>query len=188
MTEPVEKLEYKLLFAIVVAGKTARHARAAMDRLRGLIDGRFYYPALWFPAIRELDLLPGQLADALLTVSTGNYRRIERGFREAANSGLDLATCSLPDLEAIHGIGMKSSRFFFRWTGRSDPVAVLDTHILAWLAEQGYHVPERATPSSRARYLILEECFIAEAAKLGKTPADLDNEIWLERNRSGIRS
>jgi thermostable 8-oxoguanine DNA glycosylase len=55
-------------------------------------------------------------------------------------------------------------------------IAVLDTHILKWLREQGYNVP-KATPP-KARYTIIEKDFLTECDKAGKTPAELDLEIW----------
>jgi len=52
----------------------------------------------------------------------------------------------------------------------------LDVHVLRWMGKQGYTVP-RQTPSGKL-YAKIEELFIAEAKKRGKTARQLDMEIW----------
>lgn len=107
----------------------------------------------------------------------GNYTKFEQACRELIDCDLDLWTCTPMDLEKIHGIGPKTARFFVLWT-REDPgdYAALDVHILRWLREQGYDAPKQ-TPSGR-KYRELEQAFVAEAKKQGKTPKQLDAEIW----------
>jgi hypothetical protein len=59
-------------------------------------------------------------------------------------------------------------------------------HVLRWLAEQGHEKIPRHTPSGNA-YRRVELLFIAEAEKRGLSPRELDKQIWLANNKSGIR-
>lgn len=181
------KLEYKILFAVIVAGKSAKFAESAMNRFRNvLLNIVGPMPDGWFGAIRVL-LIAGCLGEALRKSHVGNYAKTSQAFQELANSNLNLKTCSIEDLEKIHGIGRKTSRFFMRWTDRRMRIAVLDTHILQWLAERGHAVPTK-TPQSKKLYARIEQMFLQEADRMKIHPADLDSRIWLERNSSGIRT
>jgi thermostable 8-oxoguanine DNA glycosylase len=79
-------------------------------------------------------------------------------------------------LECVKDIGMKTARFFVMHSRPNQQVACLDTHILKWLGEQGHEVPTR-TPRGQ-KYLDLEKIFLDYCNKMGKTPAQLDLEIW----------
>ena len=80
------------------------------------------------------------------------------------------------ELEEIHGIGPKTSRFFIMWTRPGANYAALDTHILKWLALRGHKVP-KSTPSGK-KYKEIEKIFLREAAELGMSPQELDTIIW----------
>lgn len=183
-----EKLEYKLLFAIIVAGKSARHAQQAMDRLRVACQA-LTAERLWFPALREMSAeSPRYLETVLRLARTGNYTKIERAFREVIASGLNLKTCTIDDLEAIHGIGPKTARFWMLWTRPDAQCAALDVHILRWLREScGWLDAPKTTPVGRW-YEFWEHTFLREAKHLGLTPAELDRQIWLASNKSGVRA
>lgn len=167
------ELQLRILFAITVAGKSAKHAEGAIKRLFG---------ALPFPmeAI-ETWIETGQLEKRLRDARTGNYGKLTKAFSELApkvNSGeIDLRTCSVDDLEQIHGIGPKTSRFFITWTRPNARHAVLDVHILRWLSKRGHDVPA-ATPASRKRYAEIERLFLRLADELGTSPRELDAAIW----------
>lgn len=188
--ERTTKLEYKLLFAIVVAGKSAKFAQAAMERFRGVLSeicpGDYgeahFFP--WFRAIRRLS--DAKLKWAIFEARLGNYRKVVPAFRAIAESYFDLATCSVEQLELIKGIGPKTSRFFLLWTRPDARVAALDVHVLRWLREQGYDIPARS-PSGK-QYAEIEQIFLLEADKRGITAQALDRQIWLGANKSGIRS
>ena len=174
--EEIWKLEEFLLHAIAVAGKNSSTTNAALQR--------FYKQAPKscgpFNKIRYLDARK-RLIDALRAARLGNYGKNERAFREAAESDIDLTSCTIGDLENIHGVGPKSSRYFLLHS-RGGEFAALDTHVLKWLREQGYDAP-KTTPTGR-KYKELEAIFIKEARKLGKPPAQLDREIWNSHSRS----
>lgn len=164
------ELQYRICYAIVVAGKSADFARKALTRL---------FPAEFnetpFETIKAF-IDTGHLCVHLESARTGNYKKIERAFVELATSNIDLRTCSVEQLEAIHGIGPKTARFFILWTRPGVRYAALDVHILRWLRAQGYDAP-RSTPSGR-KYVLLEKVFLKEADARGLTPGELDAQIW----------
>jgi thermostable 8-oxoguanine DNA glycosylase len=111
----------------------------------------------------------------------GNYGKVFKAFHEVAFANLDLRTCSPAELEAIHGIGPKTARFFIIWTRQDARVAALDVHILRWMRNLGYDAP-RQTPSGK-RYAVLEAAFLAEADRRGLSPQALDAQIWSAGSR-----
>jgi thermostable 8-oxoguanine DNA glycosylase len=164
------ELQLRLLFALVVAGKSARFAEQVMNKLFfGFGD------ALPFDLVRSW-ASDGSLEYRLRTARTGNYTKISRALPLLANAGLDLRTCQPADLERIPGIGPKTSRFFIIWTRPNARVAALDVHILRWLRGRGYDAPKQ-TPQGK-RYAKLETIFLAEADAMGMTPRALDQAIW----------
>ena len=163
--------QWWLIYSIIVAGKSYKFAERAVGKLKGFQRGK----QLPFDMIRRL-VDHHLLGDALRSASTGNYTRIERALRELVQSKIDIASCSPQDLEAIHGIGPKTARFFILSTRPNYRCAALDIHILRWLGVQGYSVPPQ-TPNGR-RYAELEQAFLDEADRRGLTPRQLDSEIW----------
>jgi hypothetical protein len=190
-----------MLFAITVAGKSAKHAEGAIKRLfqtneeeREVCHCGMYVdehtqsenhtavPMVRLPMERiVLWLHTGQLEDRLRAARTGNYTKLAKAFAQIApkvNSGeLDLRTCAADDLETIHGVGPKTSRFFITWTRPNARHAVLDVHILRWLRQRGHDVPA-STPASQKRYAEIEEMFLKIADEFGSTPRELDAAIW----------
>ena len=125
--------------------------------------------------IKEHELLP-----RLEKVLMGKYVLLTKGLTELATR-LDVtrleAVAGIPLLESFHGIGMKTSRMIILHSFPGVRCAVLDTHILTFLRSKGHQAPYN-TPSSRRTYLELEQNFLYLADKEGKTPADLDAELW----------
>lgn len=163
-------LQWWLVYTIIVAGKSYKFAERAVGRLKA-----FQRNQLPFDMIRRL-IDHHLLGSALQSARTGNYTRIERALRQVVNAKIDLATCAPEELEAIHGIGPKTSRFFVLSTRPNYRCAALDIHILRWLGAQGYDVPPQ-TPTG-SRYAELERAFLREADRRGLTPRQLDSEIW----------
>lgn len=177
------ELQLRLIYSVVVAGKSARFAEAVMQRFLELSKPG----ETPLDTLRRLREIHGVGCSAWSTepfvsiaklLRTGNYAKIAMFFADLCDRQLSLATCTLSDLEALRGIGPKTARFFVLWT-RPDPppCAALDTHVLKWMATQGYAVP-RQTPSSRGRYLAIEQSFLSEADSRGVTPRELDFAIW----------
>ena len=124
------------------------------------------------------------LAAVMKRFGFGCYQLKARGFLGLAESGLDLRTCAIEDLEAIPGIGLKTSRFFVMHTRRNAQISCLDVHILSWMRRRGYaNIPEQ-TPSSKKRYLDIERKFLTLANEMQVSPSKLDLYIWnQERSR-----
>jgi thermostable 8-oxoguanine DNA glycosylase len=163
------ELQLRLLYAVIVAGKSAKFAEQAMVKLFAGLGGLpFHWIQTWFHN--------GCLDYRLRQAKVGNYGKVFKAFHEAAFSGLDLRICSPAELEAIHGIGPKTARFFLIWTRPDVRVAALDVHVLRWLRDLGYDAP-RQTPSGR-KYAELEAVFLVEAERRGLTPRELDEVVW----------
>lgn len=163
-----QEMEYRLLYSMVVAGKSATFAENALKRFLGGDPEPFAF-------IRELEEA-GELRNRLIFSRTGNYQKLTKGFTLLANAELDLATCTTEQLESIHGIGPKTSRFFILWTRPDAKHAALDTHVLKWLRFIGHAAPP-ATPSGE-KYTKLEKIILAEADARGVTARELDAAIW----------
>ena len=168
------QLEELLLFCIAVAGK---NATVTAKNLENLLDyGRDFSNGSPFEIIK---CLAGRydLSQLIKGFGFGCHSVKSRGFIEAANSGLNLKTCTVEQLEALHGVGMKTSRFFLLHSRKNAGVACLDTHILQWLSKHsGYQIP-RQTPT-RKKYIELEQVFLKVAGILNIDPPDLDLKIW----------
>ncbi len=176
----VPELEELLLFCIAVAGKnattTAKNLETLLEYGRGVAHGTEVTP---FQAINCIDKYE-ELPEVMKSYGFGCYNLKARGFLEALNSKLNLKTCTVEDLEAIAGIGMKTARFFILHTRKDARIACLDTHVLQWLSYYtGYDVPKQ-TPT-RKKYLELEQVFLKLADLMKTRPAVLDLAIW---NRS----
>lgn len=183
-TEPekitdLRELQWRLIYSVIVAGKTASFAENAARRLLSGCD----HDELPFAFLARF----GDLKTLVRDARTGNYSKTSRSLRELSTCGMDLLTCSAAALEAIHGIGPKTARFFIIWTRPQERCAALDVHVLRWMRENGFPHAPKATPSSRRLYARLEAEFLVEADRRGMTPRQLDSQIWDERNVGGIR-
>ena len=167
--------QHRLLYSIVVAGKSAKFAEKALSWFWNKTD---HIPGSTpFERVKNL-AIKGVLGDYLRAARVGNYKKTTRAFFEIATSRIDLSSCTPDDLEKIHGIGPKTSRFFILWTRPGERYAALDVHILRWMGEQGYKVPKQ-TPTGK-RYAEIEQWFLAEADARKMTPRELDAKIWSE--------
>ena len=172
-----KQLQEFLLFCIVVAGKNSHQQAVKLDKFLSL------WPHLTpFETINKLDSF-GMLRSRLEYVRMGQYNRITKAFLEVAKLP-PLTGIPISELENVKGIGMKTSRFFLLHSRPNQQVAVLDTHILKWMREQGYAAP-KATPTG-FRYEMLEHNFLGEARKRGMKPADLDLAIWKEKSQKSL--
>lgn len=167
------QLEYRILYSMVVAGKSADFAKSALERY--LDRHPQYGDETPFDIVRR-HLRQGRLEWRLRAARTGNYNKLKRGFNELVFNGVDLESCTVLDLELIHGIGPKTSRFFLLWTRPDAQHAALDTHVLKWLGFLG-HTTRRSTPGG-IEYLDLERVMLNQAKQRGITARDLDAAIW----------
>jgi hypothetical protein len=165
------ELEEFALFAPAVAGKTASQISLALD---AFLEHDESEP---LARVRRYDL-EGSLTQRIQSARLGKWRTLTSCYRALASGMVDLRTCTLEELEALDGIGPKTSRFFVMHTRRDQRCAVLDTHVLRYLRAQGYDVP-RTTPQTSASYRRVETIFLEHAASIGRTDlAAFDLEIW----------
>lgn len=167
------ELECFLLFCIVVAGKKAS---TQVKMLKSFLELGDVLKSP-FDNIKEMDN-NGSLLDNLYKSKLGQYTRMAHCFRELANSEIDLSTCTINDLERIHGIGPKTSRFFITCNREDARHAVLDTHILRFMNQQLKIKAPNSTPSNKKEYLRLEADWLKYADSLGVKSAELDLAVW----------
>ena len=130
------QLEAFWTFCIVVAGRNSEYAaRVVSDLLRRAMN-RNETPFEW---MRELG--PEGIRSKLVAHKAGQYTRISRALVESLS--LDLGSCTLDELEGIHGVGPKTARFFLLHTRKDVEHVVLDTHVIKWLARMGVDVPRK---------------------------------------------
>lgn len=171
------ELEEFLLFAILVAGKTAK---TQAEKLEAFLKSKKHVglPSDTTPFQYLIYLTNLQdMVTPMKAYKLGQYNRIEKAFRGILQFQGKLDSVTLDDLESIEGIGPKTARFFLLHSRPNQKVAALDTHILKFLAMMGYKVP-KATPSNKKKYRKIELGFLAECERLEKDPATLDLQIW----------
>ena len=170
----VPELEEHILWWVCAAGKNGVVAAKCLDKLlknlRAFRDKR-YSP---FDLVKYCDVK--DLERKMYSVGIGCYTIKSKTFKDLAESKLDLKTCSVDDLEKIKGIGPKTARCFIIHSRPNQQLAGLDRHILSWLSDLGYKVP-KSTPTG-SKYKKIEQWFLAEVKKSGKTVSELDLEIW----------
>jgi len=95
---------------------------------------------------------------------------------------LDLFKVTVDELDAIYGVGPKTSRFFVLHTRPNAYLAVLDTHILKFLKARGVYKVPRTTPQDKAVYERLERAWLYHSplAYPHCTPAQADLLVWKE--------
>lgn len=171
-----QQLEWWILFSIMVAGKGAKQTEAKLNALLADVEvpkgwnnyGPFFL-ILYITSNRDL-------MAHLRKHKTGKYNLTVKGFYDALE--LDLNNLTVDSLEQVHGIGPKSARMILLYAGLAEDLVPLDTHVLKFLRKRGYDAP-KSTPPAGKRYLELEQAFIAEARREGKTVRELDTEVWL---------
>jgi thermostable 8-oxoguanine DNA glycosylase len=169
-----DELEECLLFCIVVAGKTATTQQR-------LLKTFLSYPSKSsspFTLIREMNTA-GVLSQQLMLSKLGQYTRLTTCFRDLVNKSFDLRTCTVNDLESIHGIGPKTARFFLTCTRENVRFGVIDTHLLKFMRDYLHeqNIPA-TTPGNRKEYSRLENIYLDYADSIGANPAKLDLAIW----------
>lgn len=166
------ELEEFLMFAILVAGKTAK---TQAEKLEAFLKPYTRVGTSPFEGLQHLIEI-GSLVTYMKAHKLGQYNRLETAFRQILTFKGDLKKVSVQDLESVKGIGSKTARFFILHSRKDARHAVLDVHILKWMREQGYDAPKQ-TPTKK-KYSMLEQIFLTEAWKHEMTPADFDLMIW----------
>lgn len=128
------------LFCLFVAGK---NSDIQLKKLNQFLSNKpqDFTPFEW---IREVGV--DSLRNMLVASRVGQYNRLTEAIKQSLE--LDLDTCTVEDLENIYGVGGKTARFFILHTRKDAECAVLDTHILKWLQDKGFDVPDN-TPNDK---------------------------------------
>ena len=173
-------LELFAVFAVCVAGKKAQQtADKVNEHFRDVqTPTKQLTPFETIKSLIGANIFGGYLQHARF----GQYKRIYRALRDLAESSIDLKTCTVEDLEAIHGIGPKTSRFIIMHSRPNQRLATLDTHILRWMRDQGIETP-KATPQSKKLYKKLEDKFLTLCDKCAILPSQLDLKIWKQYSK-----
>jgi thermostable 8-oxoguanine DNA glycosylase len=175
------ELEEFLMFAILVAGKTAK---MQAQKLENFLNPMMSTMGLTPFGVLEQMIKTASLGTQMKFARLGQYKRIETAFRQILTFKGDLKKISVQDLESVKGIGSKTARFFVLHSRKDARHAVLDVHILKWMRGQGYSAPKQ-TPTKK-KYAILESQFLTEAWKREMTPADLDLMIWKSLSQKAL--
>jgi hypothetical protein len=178
-----DELENHILFWVCAAGKNGKTAAKCLDKLLRNLKARWSCGNKMSPfqLIKYID--DQELTTQMCSAGIGCYTIKAKTFRQLAYDKLNLRTCSHDDLEKIYGIDCKTSRYFIIHSRPNVQLAGLDRHILRWLGNKGYKNIPTSTPTKK-QYKVIEQIFLAEVKKSGKSVAELDLEIWNEyRNK-----
>lgn len=170
------ELEELLLFAAAVTGKTAVVVAKQLNNFLSNVRGDTP-----FEKVRTM-IHANTLVYRMKFARLGQYKRLEKAFKQIVE--LNPRTCTVDDLEKVHGIGPKTARFFILHSRPNQRVAALDTHMMTFLREKGYTTLDN-TPSNPKVYKDLEKVFIEEADKAGKSVAEFDLSIWNRYSKYG---
>jgi len=181
-----EALEATIFFWVCAAGKNGRTAARCLEVFLTTITHNGMTP---FEAIRDhisfWQSVPedekgeyGLLPELMQMSGIGCYTNKSRTFVELALSNINLRTCSSEDLEKIHGIGPKTARCFILHSRKGARLSGLDTHMLKHLREMGVEDVPKSTPSSKKKYMILEQEVLRLADEAEMSPADYDLMVW----------
>lgn len=170
------ELELFLLFCIVVAGKTAKTQARLLDNFLASLRSNYGSEKTSpFQLIWNADNV-GCLRSEIEKSRLGQYNRLEKSFRKTHDFIGKLKTITIDELETIPGVGPKTSRFFLLHSRENQNYAVLDTHILHYMRDNGL-TSLKVTPGGNV-YRQTEQLFLNHAKAINKTLADLDLEIW----------
>lgn len=162
------------LFCISVAGKTAVQQAKVLENF--LRDGRAEFPGFTTPfQVVSVMSMSGILLDRIKESRLGQYTKLEKAFSQSL--GKNLTTCTIEDLETIHGVGAKTARYFILHTRKDQRIACLDTHVIRHMRDLGL-TTQKGTPPSGPKYRALEAKFLKLADASGMSVADFDLMIW----------
>jgi thermostable 8-oxoguanine DNA glycosylase len=172
-----DELQEFLLFAIIVAGKTAYIQANKLEQFLTKVRNDFNLNCS--SPFELLKFLHSEncLESYIVSCKLGQYRKTINAFNYLIENKLDLHCCSTDDLELIPGVGPKTSRFFILHS-RKQKVAVLDVHLLKWISALGYDKVPKTTPSNPNVYKKWEQIYLQFCNEHDKDPAELDLEIW----------
>ncbi len=170
-------LEAHIFFWVTAAGKNGRTAARCLEALLGALTYNNRSPFTTIKDVYESNI-PHPLSECMRNFGIGCYNLKSKTFYDLATSGLDLRTCSTEDLEKIKGIGPKTARCFILHSRKGARLSGLDTHMLKHLREMGIENVPKSTPSSKKKYMILEQEVLRLADEAKMSAADYDLKVW----------
>jgi hypothetical protein len=174
------ELQELLIFSVCVAGKKASTIAPRVHEVCGWSTHPFGILKLLSVCLEPFGCgLAGILKDA----GIGCFNQKAETIQQILDSGIDLRTCSVGDLENIKGIGPKTARFFIMSSRKNVRFATLDTHVLRFLRDKGINAP-KSTPSGK-KYLTLEQEYLKMVPD-DKTPAEFDLQIWKQYSNKKV--
>ena len=85
----------------------------------------------------------------------------------------------------VKGLGVKEASHFLRNIGLGEQLAILDVHVVRWMAKNGFAEPKDAKKGlTPKRYLEYERLFSEVAKQAGLSILELDCTIWLKGSGS----
>lgn len=163
------ELEEFLLFAICVAGKSSSQIAPKINALCAEAKDCGDTPLEYLAWI----IHQGELLGVLQQYKLGKYNTLVQSFKDILN--LNLRSCTVDDLEACHGIGPKTARFFLLHSRPNQKFAVLDTHLLKYVREHIDPSAPKQTPSGK-RYKDIEKKVLDNVQV--DNWADFDLGVW----------
>jgi hypothetical protein len=178
-----DELEEVLLFWVCAAGKNGKTTARLLGNFLSWLHIGYPEESSPFAIIKKMDeegnlviTKKDWLESSLKSHGIGNYTLRARCFRQLISANLNLKTCTIRELDDIIGIGPKTARAFVTHSRPGQRFAIIDTHILKYLAHLGYKVP-KSTPTTK-RYNELEKVYLNICDEHSVEPYELDLAVW----------
>ena len=159
------------MFACCVHGKTAV---VQAEKFNNILEALSAVNSELRPLSIWMTLDADEQLGLLKQYKIGQYTKIAKAWNHLAAV---TPPFTVANLMKVSGIGPKTARFITVYSGTDTNRAVLDVHVIRWLRKKKLWPYPRA-PKNASEYEQGERIFLAQARKLGVTPAELDTSIW----------
>ena len=159
------------MFAVCVHGK---NAKVQAEKFNDILEALQATNSDLRPLSIWMTMDDTEQMDLLKQYRLGQYSKVAKAWNH-----LTAVTppFTVENLMKVPGIGPKTARFITVYGGTDTERAILDVHVIRWLRKQKLWPYPRA-PKNASEYAQGERIFLAQARKLGMTPAELDTKIW----------
>ena len=159
------------MFAICVHGK---NAKVQAEKFNSILEALQAVNADLRPLSIWMTLDGDEQLDLLKQYKIGQYTKVAKAWNHLAAV---TPPFTVENLMKVPGVGPKTARFITVYGGTDTNRAILDVHVIRWLHKKKLWPYTRA-PRNASEYEQGERIFLAQARKLGMTPAELDTSIW----------